>query len=86
MEEYVDTGLAAQQRHELRKGPLRRAGRHAVAFANHVSNFLQAFSGVVEVVKAVDQQYGGAAYGALSVLLIVRRFNQYSCTRCEDIG
>jgi hypothetical protein len=35
------------------------------------ANFLEHFSGVVEVVKAADEQYGGLAYGTLSVFVSV---------------
>jgi hypothetical protein len=35
------------------------------------SNFLTSYSGIVEVVKGVDNNYGGIAYGTLSVLLAV---------------
>jgi hypothetical protein len=35
------------------------------------ANFLEHFSGVVEVMKAADEQYGGLAYGTLSVFASV---------------
>jgi hypothetical protein len=35
------------------------------------ANFLENFSGVVEIVRAVDEQYGGLAYGTLSVFIVV---------------
>lgn len=36
-----------------------------------VSGFLENFSGLVEIAKGADQQYGGLAYGTLSLLLSV---------------
>lgn len=35
------------------------------------SDFLRSYSGIVELVKAADSQYGGLAYGTLSLLLSV---------------
>lgn len=40
-------------------------------FADKFSQFLASFSGIVEIVKVADEQWGGLAYGTLSVLLIV---------------
>jgi hypothetical protein len=40
-------------------------------FLNSFSNYLAAYSGIVEVVKQAGQPYGQVAYGALSLLLIV---------------
>lgn len=42
-----------------------------VRISGHFSDFLESFSGIVEIVKAADQQYGGLAYGTLSVFLSV---------------
>ncbi|KAL8834561.1 MAG: hypothetical protein Q9170_003689 [Blastenia crenularia] len=50
---------------------IRRAGRKTVTFANHFAGFLQAYSGIVEIMQGVDQQNGGVAYAALSSLFIV---------------
>ncbi len=48
-----------------------KASRHVQNFATKFSGFLESYSGIVEVVKGADQQYGGLAYGTLSVFLIV---------------
>lgn len=43
----------------------------ALSFLNDFLNFVGEFSGVVEIMKAADESYGGAAYTALSVFLAV---------------
>lgn len=57
--------------HQRNRTFTRKAGTKTVVFANNFANFLQAYSGVVEIMKGADQQYGGIAYGTLSILLIV---------------
>ena len=51
-----------------------RLGKKSVTFAVNLSGFLQAYSGIVEIMKGADQQCGGVAYGTLSIFLIVRMF------------
>ncbi|KXT00823.1 hypothetical protein AC578_2975 [Pseudocercospora eumusae] len=41
------------------------------SFLYTFSQFLESFSGICEIVRAADQQYGGLAYGTLSLLLSV---------------
>ena len=66
-------GRAQEQQEKSQGNPkmIRRAGKKAVIFANNFSGFLQAYSGIVEIMKAADQQYGGVAYGTLSLFLVV---------------
>lgn len=52
---------------------MKKVGKKTVVFANNFSSFLQAYSGIVEIMKGTDQQYGGLAYSTLSLLLIVRK-------------
>jgi len=47
----------------------RKAGVALQKWLNAFAGFLESYSGIVEVVKAADQQYGGLAYGTLSILL-----------------
>lgn len=61
---------------------IRKVGKKTVVFANNFSNFLQAYSGVVEIMKGADQQYGGIAYGTLSILLIVSSLIQCRASTC----
>ncbi|CAD6575977.1 MAG: hypothetical protein ASARMPREDX12_007665 [Alectoria sarmentosa] len=60
-----------QEKHAHTQHSIGRIGKAAVAFANHFSSFLQAYSGIIEIMEGADQQYGGVAYSALSLLLIV---------------
>lgn len=62
-----------KEQHEDNKNLLRRVGNNTVVFVNNFSGFLQAYSGIVEVMKGADNQYGGLAYSTLSLLLIVRQ-------------
>lgn len=54
---------------EDRQRSSRRAGAALQRWLNAFAGFLESYSGIVEVVKAADQQYGGLAYGTLSILL-----------------
>lgn len=49
----------------------KRVGKKTVVFVNNFASFLQAYSGIVEIMQGADQQYGGLAYSVLSLLLIV---------------
>ncbi|KAL8647629.1 MAG: hypothetical protein Q9226_006353 [Calogaya cf. arnoldii] len=42
-----------------------KASKHTQNFTTKFSGFLESYSGIVEVVKGADQQYGGLAYGLL---------------------
>ncbi|KAI4196195.1 MAG: hypothetical protein LQ346_003273 [Caloplaca aetnensis] len=48
-----------------------KASKHTQNFATKFSGFLESYSGIVEVVKSADQQYGGLAYSTLSLFFIV---------------
>ena len=61
-----------QERRQQSQSFIRKAGNKTVVFANNFSSFLQAYSGIIEIMKGADQQYGGAAYATLSLFLIVR--------------
>ena len=54
---------------EDRQRSSRKAGVALQRWLNAFAGFLESYSGIVEVVKAADQQYGGLAYGTLSILL-----------------
>ena len=47
----------------------RQAGSSVQKFLVTFSGFLESYSGIVELVKAADTQYGGLAYGTLSLFL-----------------
>ncbi|KAI9767607.1 MAG: hypothetical protein M1839_004464 [Geoglossum umbratile] len=54
-----------------RKTGARKLGASAQSFLSNASAFIASYSGIVELVKAADQQYGGLAYGTLSLFLSV---------------
>ncbi|KAF6816153.1 hypothetical protein CMUS01_12326 [Colletotrichum musicola] len=49
----------------------RRPGVWVQRWLNVFGDFLSSYSGIVEVVKGVEGQYGGLAFGTLSVLLAI---------------
>lgn len=54
-----------------RKQGSRMIGSTIQTFAHNFSAFLASYSGIVEIVKTGDNQFGGLAYGTLSLLLSV---------------
>jgi hypothetical protein len=42
-------------------------------FLTRMSEFLECYSGIVEILRCADMQYGGVAYGTISALLIVSK-------------
>ena len=67
--------------HATSQQTLGKVGKATLTFANNFSSFLQAYSGIVEIMQGADQQYGGIAYSALSLLLIVG-----TCSECQTFG
>ena len=63
-----------REKHAHNRHPIRKAGKATVTFANNFSGYLQAYQGIIEIMQGADQQYGGVAYSALSLLLIVGIF------------
>ena len=57
--------------HATSQQTLGKVGKSTLTIANNFSSFLQAYSGTVEVMQGAGQQYGGIAYSALFLLLIV---------------
>ncbi|MCJ1252165.1 hypothetical protein MMC30_009404 [Trapelia coarctata] len=56
---------------EKRATGMRKIGQIAQNFLNHFSDFVRAYSGIVELLKGAGQVYGAVAYETLSVFLIV---------------
>jgi len=50
---------------------MRRISDSVQKFAQSFNEFLHTYSGLVDVLQAVDAQYGGLAWGTLSLLFIV---------------
>lgn len=67
----INEATGRQENHARNQQIMGRVGKATLAFANNFSSFLQAYSGIVEIMQGADQQYGGVAYSALSLLLIV---------------
>ena len=67
--------------HATSRQTLGKVGKATITFANNFSGFLQAYSGIVEIMQGADQQYGGIAYSALSLLLIVGTRSE-----CQTLG
>ena len=55
-----------------RKSGLRKVPALLQTFMTRFADFLEAYSGIVEIVKQADSQYGGLAYSTISLLLLVR--------------
>ena len=60
-----------QEQHHNSQKIIRKVGKQTVVFASNFSSFLHAYSGIIEIMKGADEQYGGVAYSTLSLLLIV---------------
>ena len=54
-----------------RKKGLRKLPTLLQTFMTRFADFLEAYSGIVEIIKQADSQYGGLAYSTLSLLLLV---------------
>ena len=65
-----------------RKSGLRKLPTILQSFMTRFADFLEAYSGVVEIVKQADSQYGGLAYSTISLLLLVSHgaMNRYHLT------
>lgn len=73
MQESLGQAQSQRKVRDEGQGVIRKAGKKTVVFVNNFSGYLQAYSGIVEALRAVDGQYGGLAYSTLSVFLIVRK-------------
>jgi hypothetical protein len=76
LEEAVAEAASAVQRAEAKRSVWKqdRQSSKRKAFQEGMTtfaHFLENFSGVVEIVRAADEQYGGLAYGTLSVFVSV---------------
>ncbi|KAL9024102.1 MAG: hypothetical protein Q9196_006758, partial [Gyalolechia fulgens] len=67
-----------------RKKGTRKVGTATQAFLNSFSGFLESYSGIVELVKVADNQYGGLAYGTLSLFLSVAVHKEQQEETIED--
>jgi hypothetical protein len=63
----------------------RKAGACLQSFLCTIGDFLHSFSGVAEVVKAADQQFGGLAYGTVTLLAAVAVIKQRREESIEEV-
>jgi len=68
---HLDNANAALGRFEGR-GRARRLCQRVVRFLSAFSAYIDAYGGIVEVMRAIGGEYGETAYKILSMLLIVR--------------
>ena len=76
LSDALNQGTRSQERHAELQQTIAKLGKSTVTFANNFSSFLQAYSGIVEIMQGADQQFGGAAYSVLSLLLVVSPFTK----------
>ncbi len=67
----LNEATGRRDKHAGNQRSIVKVGKATQTFASNFSGFLQAYSGIIEIMKGADQQYGGIAYSALSLLLIV---------------
>ena len=64
---FIHGAYTDQRNHGVKK-----LGKATQNFFQSFSEFLEAYSGIVDIVQQAGQQYGDVAYEALSIFLIVR--------------
>lgn len=82
----LNEATGQRDKHASNQQKIVKVGKATQAFANNFSSFLQAYSGIVEIMKGADQQYGGVAYSALSLLLIVGGFHAQKTWLLTSLG
>lgn len=55
----------------------RKAGAKFQKLASRIHDFMQVFSGIVEIIKGVDAQAGPIAYGSFVLLLAIAKNKQF---------
>ena len=68
---YLTTNAFKDWKSDRRSGTMNKAGKGLQHVLCTIHDFLQSFSGIAEMIKSADQQYGGLAYGTVSLLLSV---------------
>ncbi|KAI9666538.1 MAG: hypothetical protein M1821_004474 [Bathelium mastoideum] len=71
MSQTLKEAVGGKTRHHNEKAFVRQTGRNAVKFARTFSDYLEAYSGIIEIMNGADQQYGGVAYATISLFLII---------------
>src|SRR5689334_13964224 len=71
MNVYVQKAIEAQTRWATNTRKRARSERAVTTLLTNFHQYAQAYSGVVELMNGAGPGYGNAAYGALSLLLVV---------------
>jgi pyruvate-formate lyase len=71
MNRYLQQEANVQETVELSNRRGLRAQRRATEFLETFQSYVNAYSGVIQVMNGVGPGYGDAAYGALSLFLVV---------------
>ncbi|KAL9082220.1 MAG: hypothetical protein Q9165_008928, partial [Trypethelium subeluteriae] len=68
---YLTANIFRDWKSDRRSSKIGKAGAGLQNVLCTIADFFQSFSGIAEMIKAADQQYGGLAYGTVSLLLSV---------------
>ena len=71
MQVCLDDAQARREKHALSMHWRRRLYRGTEEFMNDFHSYVEAYSGFAQLMNGAGQGYGDAAYGALSLLLVV---------------
>ncbi|KAI9685231.1 MAG: hypothetical protein M1822_004604 [Bathelium mastoideum] len=85
MSQTLKEAVEGKTRHRNEKAFVRQTGRNAVKFARTFSDYLEAYSGIVEIMNGADQQYGGVAYATISLFLIIAVNKDKKEKRIEEL-
>ena len=75
---HLNKANNGKARHDNDRSRLGRARSGTSKFLNNFHEYVQAFSGIIQIMNGAGQGYGDAAYGALSILLVVSHAQRLS--------
>jgi hypothetical protein len=86
---HANSSLAGAKRvnsayNQERTAGSRKRWKRLQQFFMTFADFMEAYSGVIDLVRSAGQQYGEAAYQSLSILLIVGVSPVKPCTLCSQ--
>jgi hypothetical protein len=68
---YLSQAENRKNQHDEDTRGLKRARSGTSKFLNNFNDYIQAYSSIIQIMNGTGQNYGDAAYGALSLLLVV---------------
>jgi len=68
---YLSQAENEKEHHDEETRGLKGVRRGTSKFLNNFNDYVQAYSGIIQLMNGTGQNYGDAAYGALSLLLVV---------------